>query len=456
MVVRCIPRLLRKPRVFFYWLGTAYWALLMLVVVVVLMPTLVSPAVDQAMEWLFPPVSTELFFGLINHSVEDPRLLPIQELVKIILWCFGIGGVFLLFWLDIPQALLRATKKARKREQQADKLLGSQPSQSILLYRAAISLASDPEYESHLQGKIQYLDQQLSLIAQSKPVVPVDKPAQTQLLAENDLSGKPVTSSVINNRYLLKAELGRGGMGVVYLAHDSLLDRDVALKELPTHSLNNELHTTRFQQEARALARLTHPYIVQIYDFITESQRIFIAMEYVNGRGLDEYLDTLNKMSVEDASLLTRRLAEAMAYAHERGVIHRDFKPGNVLLTHGLVPKITDFGLAKITESSINTQIGTVMGSPAYMSPEQALGESTDQRTDIYSLGIILYRLLTGKLPFEGDSKSIMAQHINCEPVPPREIDPRLPDNLNTLILSMLAKAPEQRLPSMNKVLVML
>ena len=453
---RSVPRLRRKPRVIACWLGGARRAQLMLLVVVLLLPTLMPGAVDTVVEYIYPPVQSEHLFGLIKLRNMDPRIPERQQQIKTLIWTSAVMAMLLLFWLEIPQGMQRAMHKARQRERLADELLGSQPSKSMLLYRGALALASDPDYESQLQLKLHKLDQQLSRIIQPDNPTAINEHKvmkhQTMILGETNTPIDLEQFPVINHRYLLEKELGRGGMGIVYYAHDGVLDRHVAIKELLLHSASNDMLMERFQQEARALARLMHPYIVQIYDLILEKNRTCIAMEYVDGQSLEEYLSVHSIMPLQHTIKLGKQLADALAYAHARGVVHRDFKPANVLLTKDFTPKIMDFGLAKITESSVQTQIGTVMGSPAYMSPEQALGDICDMRSDIYSLGVTLYRMLSGQLPFNGDTKSIMAQHINREPPAPRLLNAEIPPTLDTLIVHMLHKDPAQRVQTMAEV----
>lgn len=458
VATRSAPRLRRKPRVIACWLGGARRAQILLLLAILLLPTLMPGAVDTFVEFIHPPVQHEHLFGLVRLQGSDPRIPERQEQLKIFIWSLSILAVVLLLWLDIPKGLQRAMHKARQRERMADELLGSQPSRSILLYRGALALASDPDYELQLQSKLLKLDQQLSRVIRPDGNGNLNAANdagkhQTMILGEMHESAEPAGLPVISNRYLLEKELGRGGMGIVYYAHDGVLDRHVAIKELLMHFAGNDAGRDRFQQEARALARLTHPYIVQIYDFILEKNRACIAMEYVDGQSLDDYLAAHNVLPLVQAIKLGRQLAEAMAYAHVRGVVHRDFKPANVLLQKDFTPKIMDFGLAKITESSVQTQIGTVMGSPAYMSPEQALGEASDARSDIYSLGVTLYRMLTGQLPFSGDAKSIMAAHINREPTSPGQLNAAIPLALDALIMRMLHKDAVQRVQSMNEVI---
>jgi serine/threonine-protein kinase len=242
-------------------------------------------------------------------------------------------------------------------------------------------------------------------------------------------------------------------MGVVHRAYDSVLEREVALKELMTGLAQDNESVSRFRHEAKVLAQLTHPGIIQVYDFIEEAGRIWIVMELVKGGELTDLLKEQGWIAVSVASRLGVQMAEAMAYAHARGVVHRDFKPSNVLLTPGGSPKISDFGLAKLVRSVQHTEAGILMGTPAYMSLEQAKGRTADNRSDIYSMGVVLYQMLTGRLPFEGDDfAGILAQHMNQEPIPLRSIVADIPEELEDLVLRMLHKDPARRVQDMRAV----
>lgn len=248
--------------------------------------------------------------------------------------------------------------------------------------------------------------------------------------------------------------IGRGATGIVSVAHDAVLDRNVAVKELPSHFFRDQDLLTRFRQEAKLLARLAHPSIVQIFDFFEENGHAWIIMELVEGGELADLLKEKYVLSFKESISLAGNIAEALLYAHNKNVVHRDIKPSNILMTGDGQPKISDFGIAKFAEGSAHfTHAGTVMGSPAYMSPEQARGEKIDHRSDIYSFGILLYRMITGKVPFEGDIQSVIAQHLNNTPSPPRQIVKSIPVRIEKLILNMLKKSPDRRIQSMRDIL---
>jgi predicted ATPase len=256
--------------------------------------------------------------------------------------------------------------------------------------------------------------------------------------------------ALLLKRYRLDAELGRGGMGVVYRSHDTLLDRDVAVKFLSATGLASE-GRARLLHEAQAVAQLNHPNIVGVYDvgFADEAEREpFIVMELVEG----ESLYRLRPTALSETLALARQICAALEHAHRHGIIHRDLKPENVIVTPNGVAKLMDFGLASSGASRLNTQ-GTIVGTVHYLAPEQALGQALDGRADLYALGVMLYELTTGQLPFTGDDPvTIIAQHLQAPVVPVRTLRADLPLALEAIILKLLAKAPADRFASAGEV----
>jgi len=298
----------------------------------------------------------------------------------------------------------------------------------------------------------------LSRLQEEGGDVPLPAPAMIHPSVEDSertviSSSGSQTASNHAHRYITGEMLGHGAMGVVFKAHDSTLERDVALKELPANLAHVPELVARFRQEAKVLARLTHPGIVHVYDLIEDSGRFWMVIELVEGEDLSKLLKRKGSLSVKKAASFSKAIAEGMAFAHSQEVVHRDLKPSNILMTADERPKITDFGLAKLAQSNEMTQAGTVLGSPAYMSPEQALGKSADKRSDIYSLGIMIYQMITGDVPFKGeDMTSVLSMHINGTPAPLTNKKARVPKNLEKLVLSMLEKDPDERIQSMDEV----
>lgn len=253
-------------------------------------------------------------------------------------------------------------------------------------------------------------------------------------------------AELLAGRYELMETIGAGGMAIVIKAHCTLLDRPVAIKILRDQYAANQEFLDRFQREARAAARLSHPNIVSIYDVGQENGKQFIVMEYVPGRNLKEYLRAEGPLPPRTVAEIGRQIAAALAHAHQRGIIHRDIKPHNILITPEGQVKVTDFGIARAAAASSLTETGVVLGSVHYFSPEQARGEPVDARSDIYALGVVLYELLTGKLPFEGDSPIAVAlRHLDSDPPSPRTLRPEVPEALEKIILKAMARDPAER-----------
>ncbi len=267
------------------------------------------------------------------------------------------------------------------------------------------------------------------------PDLPADFPALKTLDTRSD------------ERYGLKHLIGSGGMAEVYLAHDWELDRDVAFKVLRNEYADDEQFVERFQREARNAASLSHPNIVSIYDRgKTDDGSYYIVMEYVVGDTLKERIHKEGSLPPPMAVAIALQMARALRAAHERGVIHRDIKPQNVLLTESGETKVTDFGIARAVSSSTMTKVGSLMGTAHYISPEQAMGETATPQSDLYSLGVVLYEMLTGEVPHDAETPvGIAMKHVSGELRSPKEVNPRVPEDVNAVTMRLLARDPKDR-----------
>jgi eukaryotic-like serine/threonine-protein kinase len=250
---------------------------------------------------------------------------------------------------------------------------------------------------------------------------------------------------LIDNRYSLGDLLGIGGTAEVYLAHDEILDRDVALKVLRRQHAENEEFIKLFRREARSAAALNHPNVVPVYYWgRSEDGRYYMTMEYISGGTLKDRVGS--PLDLSTITGLGLQVADALRFAHERGVIHRDVKPHNILLTEAGDAKVADFGIARAANATTTSQSSPFMGTAGYMSPEQAKGESVGPASDLYSLGVVLYEALTGELPYSAEDPVALAmKHVNELPRSPREANPEVPKDLAALALKLLAKRPEDR-----------
>ena len=250
--------------------------------------------------------------------------------------------------------------------------------------------------------------------------------------------------------YRIESEIGQGAMAHVYRAYQPQLERWVALKVMKTGGMDDQEFLDRFRREAKAIAALRHPNILTIYDYGEEKGIAYIVMEYVAGGALKAHL-TEGPMEWPDVATLVIPIGRALTYAHSLGIVHRDVKPANVLLARPDWPLLADFGLVKLQDRQRGiTRPGASIGTPAYFSPEQAAGGDVDHRSDVYGLGIVLYELLTGHIPFEADSPfEIMLRRLREPPLPPRRLNPRITPQLETVILRALERDPAARYPTM-------
>jgi len=262
----------------------------------------------------------------------------------------------------------------------------------------------------------------------------------------------PPGAPILNGRYRVERQLARGGMAEVYLGQDLVLQRVVALKVLAGDLSRDPGFVERFRREARAAASLSHPNIVAVYDWGEADGSYYIVMEYVAGQTLAQLLNSAGPPPIETTVGIGADIAAALGAAHRLGMVHRDVKPGNVLIDPNGAVKVADFGIARATQASAETaltQTGTVLGTAAYLSPEQAEGRQADAKSDLYALGVVLYEMATGRPPFQGDTPvSVVYQHARTQPVPPQDVNPAIPTWLQRIILRAMAKDPNARYAS--------
>ena len=263
----------------------------------------------------------------------------------------------------------------------------------------------------------------------------------------------PMEGSTIAGKYRIIEKLGEGGMGVVYKAEDTRLDRMVALKFLPSGLMKDPDAKERFVREAKAAAALSHPNICTVYEIDEDKGKSFIAMEYIEGQSIREKVKK-NPLEIPEALDLVIQAAQGLEEAHKKGIIHRDIKSANIMVTGSGQAKVMDFGLAKVSGASLLTREASTMGTVAYMSPEQAQGQGVDQRTDIWSFGVVLYEMLTGQLPFLGETDQTVMYAIGHKiPVPMKKLVPKVQPELERVVEKALEKKPSDRYQNMAELL---
>jgi serine/threonine protein kinase len=264
-----------------------------------------------------------------------------------------------------------------------------------------------------------------------------------------------MASGILSGRYEIGDRLGSGGMSSVHQATDLILERTVAVKILAEHLSDDERFVARFRREALAVAKLIHPNIVQVYDTGIDEGRHYIVMEYVQGRSGAQILQRQGPLDADTTAEIGAQACAGLDYAHRRGIIHRDVKPGNLMVTGGpvgggeMTMKLTDFGIARAVEQTRITQVGSVVGTAAYLSPEQVRGEEATPATDVYALGVVLYQFLTGRLPYEGSTLAELAvRQQNEKPLPPSTYNDDVPETLGAAVLRALEGDPNRRYAS--------
>ena len=255
-----------------------------------------------------------------------------------------------------------------------------------------------------------------------------------------------MSESMLGGRYRIAAQIGAGGMAQVFRGEDTVLGRPVAIKVLAAHFAKDAAFVARFRREAQAAARLNHPNVVNVYDTGSDDGTHYIVMEFVEGRSLSEFVSGGGRLTPERACELGESVCAALAAAHREGIVHRDIKSGNIMVDRGGRVKVMDFGIAHLDTDQTVEQTAAVLGTASYLSPEQARGEPVDARSDLYSLGCVLYEALTGRVPFAGDSPvSVAYKHVNETPEPPSRLNADVPPSIDAIVLRCLAKNPANR-----------
>ncbi|MDH5672523.1 MAG: serine/threonine protein kinase [Myxococcales bacterium] len=435
-----LPSVRERPEQLRAWLLGARRAQLTFAAMVLLGLFVMPPLREVLVQAVYPSKVSGGFLGLGKRKRKDPRGDALRTGIGLVYWLSTAGTSAALLLLHLPEVAAAgaaaAAGRSTRREQDragAEASGGSVAAASVVGGASAAGVSATDA----------------TFISQDGTAAPVVDGAGATL------AGAATTSAATTgSRYVVEAELGAGGMGVVHRAHDSMLGRKVALKRLfPELALNREL-SARFLREARVLAQLAHPHIVQVFDVGQDPQGMWMAMELLESGSLDGVLEQ-GALPFERTLELGRQLAEALAYAHGRGVVHRDFKPPNVLMYGPRHVKVTDFGLAKLMQEGGDTKLtrpGAVMGSPAYMSPEQATAAEVDARSDIYSLGVTLFEMCSGAVPFEGETPQVLMKHLTATPELADEVRAALPPDFVALMLRMLEKRPEDRPQTMDEV----
>lgn len=403
------------------WLA---WVLLALLPVVMLL--VVQPQVSQFMDyWYTLPAG-----AMGAEELSALRVLREQAVMRNA-WLIGFAPVLTLLVLQLLLTLLSRFRKSGK-----DQLASA--SNTLSEQTAMRTIEPTQALQSFTERPRQH-------------IVP---PTDTKLKDDGALYiGQ-------GGRYRIDRLLASGGMGSVHKGYDKTLQRDVAVKELDISLAQDHDQSGRFRQEAQALASLAHSHIVPVYDLVEDRERFWIVMELLSGGDLEKRIEK-NRPDIKTATSIIRAVAEGLAFAHNKGIVHRDVKPMNILFTEDNIPKLVDFGIAKLAQSQksvVHTQEGMSLGSPTYMSPEQIRGKKAaiDKRADIYALGVTFYKLLLGEAPFTGDPEEVMRQHLFEEPQHPKTVDARISDALDEIVLKMMAKNPDERFQSLEEFIAVL
>lgn len=392
-----LPLVIHKPELLKIWLLRRSRERLILLTGLLILVLFAGP-ISQGLVDLWYPLDQDSFKINVQDFFNSPILRKLEKLrdtrywqVLLVFWSLGLSAAAIVLILDLPRTVREGGRKGSE-----DNGLSSELAKTRVVSRA--------------QKKVRHVG--------------------------------------ANQRYRIDKAIASGGAGIVYQAHDTVLGRQVALKELLEDLASDVEQAERFKIEARALALLNHPCIMPIHDLLEENGRLWLVMELLTGGSLGDLIEKGGIQDINQSVDIVKGIASGLGFAHQHGFIHRDIKPANILFADDGTFRITDFGIAKHQDARVETSHGLILGSPGYMSPEQAAGEDVDPRSDIYSLGITMYQMLTAELPFQGDTSAVMAQHITKPAPPPSALNGSISNALNRVILKMLAKRSEDRFQS--------
>ncbi len=422
------------------WLRAAWLGWLALVLLVLVMSQVVKPRVGAFMDyWYSVPVESSY-----TQQATDLHQEREQQVIQRA-WVIGAAPVALLFLTQLLLAFFSRSDDEEENTAEIDSGI-----EYVATARNSVAIEKPLVHEINLREASGRETEQTLIHYSGK--LNSDTPAITPKTVKSSLDGDGALYIGQGGRYRIDRLIASGGMGAVHKGYDKTLQRDVAIKELDVSLAQDQEQSDRFRQEALALAGLAHPHIVPVYDLVEDNNRFWIVMELLSGGDLEDRIEK-NRPPAKVASNIIRAVAEGLAFAHSKGIIHRDIKPMNILFNADGIPKLVDFGIAKLVQSQqsvVHTREGLSLGSPTYMSPEQVKGKKNiDKRADIYALGVTFYKTLVGEAPFTGDSEEVMRQHMFEMPVTPSELNNSISAALNAIVLKMLEKNPDDRYQSL-------
>lgn len=449
---RLIAPVTRKPALMAFWLSRPPIGRLLLYVGLAIYLAITYAASQTLVDRWHPP-EQGTFTTSLMQALDSPLLRELKERRQssfwkalAAFWSVGIGLVSIWLLRELPRSVAAGETQSADLFRQSAELATTNPLLAASLTTTAKKLSLDPPHAPPASSP------EVAPAARAGDAdveAPASAPPQAGLA--KTVAGPPAAKERYigpDRRYRIVKPIASGGAGIVYQAEDTVLGRQVALKELLEDVAADPEQAERFRQEARALALLNHPNIMPIYDLLQENGRFWLVSELLTGGTLADRVEHGAPMEPKTCIRIIRGIAAGLAFAHEQGFVHRDIKPANILFAADGSFRITDFGIAKHRALGVKTSHGLVLGSPGYMSPEQAGGKPVDLRSDLYSLGVTLWQMLTSKLPFDGEASAVMAQHITQKPEPPSLHNDQVSRDLEQVVMKLLAKRPDDRYQS--------